>query len=152
MNMKKRIWMKRGWLMVIMLTVSMGSMAQRGTRAGNYSCCAGIPGLTEKQKTEITALENAHRNEMDKMRAERRKTGNYATRDAYQTAVDEKVTAHRDKVRSLLNEDQKAVFDQLQSGQGQGKYARRGGRGGGPSRNCRGAGQGMGGRGFRGGW
>ncbi len=143
MNMKKRIWMKRGWLLAIILMVSMGSMAQRGTRAGNYSCCEGIPGLTEKQKTEITALEKAHRSEMDVMRAERRKTGNYTTREAYQAAVDEKVTAHRDKVRSLLNEEQRVVFDQLQSRQAQGHYARRAGRGGGP---------GMGGRGGRGRW
>ncbi len=144
--MKKRNWIITGLVMAVVMTVSIGAMAQRGNRAGNYSCCEGIPGLTEKQKTEITALEKTHRSEMDVMRAERRKTGNYTTRDAYQTAVDKKVATHRDKVRSLLNEEQKAVFDKIHSRDGEGNYARGAGRGAGQGYGAR---RGWGGRGRR---
>jgi Spy/CpxP family protein refolding chaperone len=83
---------------------------------------------------------------MDAMRAERRKTGGYSTREAYQVAVDEKVAAHREKVRALLTEEQKAVFDQNQPRQGQGRWARQSGRGGGQGACPRGR---WGGRGRR---
>ena len=145
--MKTEKWIITGLLMALIMMVSGSVNAQRGNRAGNYSCCEGIPGLTEKQKTEITALEKSHRSDMDAMRAERRKSGNYTTRDAYQATVEEKVNAHRDKVRNLLNEEQKVVFDNIQSRQGQGNYARRGG--GGRGKGFQG---GQGGRGGRGRW
>lgn len=139
-----------GWIIVMMMavvmTASMNALAQRGYRSGDGSCCMAIPGLTEKQKSEITALEKAHRSDMDAMRDERRKTGGYATRDAYQTAVNEKVAAHREKVRTLLTEEQKVVFDQNQPRTGQGRWARQSGRGGGQGAGLRG---GWGGRGRR---
>ncbi len=139
-----------GWIIVmvmaVVMTASMNALAQKGYWSGDGSCCMAIPGLTEKQKSEITALEKAHRSEMDAMRAERRKTGGYSTREAYQVAVDEKVAAHREKVHALLTEEQKAVFDQNQPRQGQGRWARQSGRGGGQGACPRGR---WGGRGRR---
>ncbi|HQE50896.1 MAG TPA: hypothetical protein PLD74_00915 [Prolixibacteraceae bacterium] len=122
---KKNLSMAALIAAVIMLT-SVEALAQRGNRSGSYFCCDNLPGLTEKQRTEITALEKAHRADMDAMRAERRKSGNYTTREAYQNLVDEKVAAHRGKVRALLNEEQKAVFDNMQIRPGRGQYGRAG--------------------------
>lgn len=151
-KMKMKSFIAKVLLVAVILTAGMFVSAQRGYGPVYYSCCETLPGLTDKQKIEIAALEKAHRDEMDSLRSEHQQTGNYTTRDAWLASVTEKVTAHRAKVRSLLNEDQKILFDQLQSRQG--NYARRadGGRGRGVGVQSRGRDsipQGRG-RGFRG--
>lgn len=105
----------------VMLMATTSTFAQRGNRATTNSCCMDIPGLTEQQKTQITALEQQHQKDMQAMRDARRKSGSYADRDAYQAAIDKKVSDHRNSVRNLLNTDQKTFFDNLQAQGGQGR-------------------------------
>jgi hypothetical protein len=111
-------------VMIVLATILMATTttyAQRGNRGAAGSCCMNIPGLTEEQKTRITGMEQQHLKEMQEMRDARRKSGSYADRDAYQAAVGQKVTDHRNAVRNLLNADQKIIFDNIQAQGGQGK-------------------------------
>jgi uncharacterized membrane protein len=108
-------------VLVVFLMATTATFAQRGNRAAANSCCMDIPGLTEQQKTQITTLEQQHQKDMQAMRDARRKSGSYTDRDAYQAAVNQKVTDHRNAVKNLLNADQKVIFDNIQAQGGQGK-------------------------------
>lgn len=108
-------------LLVVFLMATTATFAQRGNRAAVNSCCMDIPGLTEQQKTQITTLEQQHQKDMQAMRDARRKSGSYTDHDAYQAAFNQKVTDHRNAVKSLLDADQKLIFDNIQAQGGQGK-------------------------------
>ena len=108
-------------MMAVILMATNVTYAQRGNRAAAGSCCLNIPGLSDEQKSSITTLEQQHLKEMQEMRDARRKSGNYADRDAYQAEVDRKVTDHRNAVRNLLNTEQKTFFDNIQAQGGQGR-------------------------------
>ena len=102
-------------ILAVILIASINSFAQRGNRmAGANSCTLNIPGLTEKQKTEINSLKEQHRKEMDSFRTEWRQSAAYAAAEAHQAEVTKKVAAHREAVRNLLNDDQKSVLDNRQ--------------------------------------
>jgi hypothetical protein len=118
--MKNKVLNSTMMILAVMLVAATATFAQKGNRATGSSCCMNIPGLSEQQKTEITAMEKQHLQEMQEMRETRRKSGTYADRDAYQTAVERKVTEHRTAVRNLLDADQKVIFDNIQSQGGQG--------------------------------
>ncbi len=102
-------------ILAVVLISADSAFAQRGRQNFAGSCCSNIPGLTEQQRNQISALEQQHQKEMQEMRDARRKSGSYADRDAYQSAVDQKVANHRNSVRNLLNDDQKVIFDNLQA-------------------------------------
>jgi Spy/CpxP family protein refolding chaperone len=127
-------------VLAVIMSVSINSWAQRGHRMGRgNSCCLNITGLTEKQKTEIADLKQQHRKEMDAFRAEWRQSAAYAAREVHQAEVSKKVTAHRDAVRKLLNEDQQRVFDNPRSSGGR-NFGKANGRGMGRGVLCRGNG------------
>lgn len=132
-------------VLAVLLMATTTIFAQRGNRAAANSCCMDIPGLTEQQKTQITNLEQLHKKDMQAMRDARRKSGSYTDRDAYQAAVDQKVTDHRNAVKNLLNADQKVIFDNIQAQGGQGKNQQANmRRGGGQRRAMQGGGRGQG--------
>ena len=96
-----------GVFLTIILIAGGNVEAQRGGRMGAWNgCCLGIPGLTDKQRTEITNLETQHRKEMEALRSEWRKSGAYSQREAHLADVGKKVEAHRNAVKNLLNDDQ----------------------------------------------
>jgi hypothetical protein len=80
----------------------------RGMAPGQY--CGNIPGLTDKQKTELTELATKHRAEMDALRAERQGAKD---RDAWY-AAGQKMTAatdkHRFDIRNVLTDEQKEAY------------------------------------------
>jgi hypothetical protein len=138
-----------GLFLTIMLIAGGNVVAQRGGRMGAWNgCCPGIPGLTDKQRTEISDIEIQHRKEMDALRSEWQKSGAYSEREAHLAEVGKKVEAHRNAVRSLLNEEQKRFFDNQQ-----GRYRmNRAGRGPGMGNCCAGRGGRYGGGQFGRGW
>lgn len=91
-------------LAVILMAIT-ATYAQNRVEAG--SCCQNIPGLSKEQKSSITVLEQQHLKDMQEKQDTRRKSGNYADREAYQAAVKRKVTDHRNAVRNLLHTEQK---------------------------------------------
>ncbi len=106
--------------LIVILVTTISVSAQRANRMNNEnSCCTNIPGLTAEQKNQIKSLEQKHQDEMATMRTERKKSGSYNDRDAYQKAVEQKVQDHRNSIRSILNEDQKTIFDNLHSNSAQ---------------------------------
>lgn len=140
--MKTNVIKSGVFALIIMLVTTITVSAQKANRMNaENSCCTNIPGLTAEQKSQITSLEQKHQDEMATMRTERKKSGSYSDRDAYQEAVEQKVQDHRNSVRNLLNEDQKTIFDNLQSnanqasnrqsyrGQGKGQGNQQGSRG-----------------------
>lgn len=131
------------FLFALVLVAGGNALAQRGYGAGRgYNGCMNLPGLTEKQMTEITKLRQQHRKEMDEMRMEWRQSEAFAQHEKHLAEVDKKVVNHRNEVRNLLTEEQKAVFDNPGRGNGRNRAAMAGrgmGRyGGGRAGWCRG--------------
>lgn len=135
-----------------------------GTGAGygfgpGYYCMNFIPGLTEEQQSRIGELTVNHQKAMAELAIKQRSTFDFTERAEIQGAMLQKLTAHRDELRNLLNDEQKKQFDLIQSrgmyGMGYGMGRRggrgRGGYGGWGGRGCRFYGYG-GGYGFQGGW
>ncbi|HNX78582.1 MAG TPA: hypothetical protein PKJ24_01810 [Prolixibacteraceae bacterium] len=104
------------WMAVAILLISVIiSPAQKGFRSGNGNyCCNNIPGLTEEQKSGILKLQQEHRTEMQQIRNTWRSSATPEGREAHLALVSQKVNDHRNAVRSLLNEDQKAAFGNTQ--------------------------------------
>ncbi|MFA5443661.1 MAG: hypothetical protein WC128_00860 [Bacteroidales bacterium] len=94
----------------LMLLTSLTMYGQRGrgnrnVAYNNYNyqtCINAIPDLTQDQIQKITALENAHKAEIDQLRNQRR-----STRDA-----------HRDQVKALLTPEQQKVYETLPGNNG----------------------------------
>lgn len=130
-----------------------GMGAGYGYGPGSY-CVNFIPGLTDDQQSKIAELTVNHQKAMAELVIKQRSTFDLVERDEIQGQIFQKVTAHRDEVRNLLNDEQKKQFDLIRSrgmyGMGYG-MGRRGGRGGWGGRGCRFYGYG-GGYGFQGGW
>ncbi|HAX95160.1 MAG TPA: hypothetical protein DCY35_01345 [Prolixibacteraceae bacterium] len=119
--MKTNVIKSGVFALIIILVSTISVSAQRSNKMDSEnSCCTNIPGLTAEQKSQIASLEQKHQADMETMRTERRNTGTYSDRDAYQNAVEQKVQDHRNSVRSLLDEDQKTIFDNLHANANQG--------------------------------
>jgi len=106
------------------------SFAQRGNRGTRpYDCYQNIPNLNEEQKQQITELRNAHLEEIAELRSERRSTAARAEKNEIRGKMLQQQQEHKNEIRALLNEDQKAYFDRnyksrsqaLRSGNGKGK-------------------------------
>jgi hypothetical protein len=105
----------------LMLMTSMTVFAQRGRgnrnaayTYDNYQTCINVlPDLTQDQIQKITALETAHKAEIDQLRNSRRSTrdGSMKT-DIRQQMIDAR-DAHRDQVKALLTPEQQQVYDAL---------------------------------------
>lgn len=127
---------------------------QRGGRAAGQAygpgvCVNYLSGLTETQKTKILELEKSHQETMTGLREKRRSTFDFSEKDKVREEMLQNVEAHRTKVRSLLNEEQKKQYDLLHSGK---NYGMRGAAQGAQENQAPGGGYGRpGGRGFRGG-
>ncbi|MBE0674692.1 MAG: hypothetical protein IH591_08535 [Bacteroidales bacterium] len=108
--MKKMV--KINVVLISLLLISGGMInAQgrgRGMEPGQY--CSNIPGITEKQKADLTELATKHRAEMDALRAERQGAKD---RDAWY-AAGQKMSAATDKHRfdilNVLTDEQKQNF------------------------------------------
>lgn len=138
-------------LIGLMLTVSM--MAQRGNGPGPLNTdkpgrglyCQAIPDMTEEQQQKIAGLRtaqikemNLYRNDLSIKRAELEKlqTADNADLDKINEKIDEigkiktemakKRAAHIQKVRSVLTEEQRAVFDSRHGHRAQGMRMGRG--------------------------
>jgi len=141
--MKRELLKTTVFLFALMLVAGGNALAQRGYGAGR-GCyrCMDLPGLPEKQKTEIAKLVQEHRKEMDEMRTEWRQSEAFAQHEKHLAEVDKKVETHRNEIKNLLTEEQKAVFDYLGSGNGRNRAAMAGGGmgrlGGGRAGWCRG--------------
>lgn len=128
---------------------------QRGGRQGGNPaygpgvCINYLPGLTETQKTKILELEKSHQETMAGLREKRRSTFDFLEKDKIREEMLQNVEAHRSKVRSLLNEEQKKQYDLLHSRR---NYGMRGAAQSGQDNQSPAGGYGRpGGRGFRGG-
>ena len=166
MKTRKFIWM----LLALIMSVSTGFAQGRrfmnrpgygmgagyGFGPGNY-CINFIPGLTEEQQSKIIDLTVNHRKEMAELVIKQRSIVDLEDRIEIQGQLFKKVTAHRDEVRNLLNDEQKKQYDLIHSqgmyGMGYGMGRRggrgRGGYGGWGGSGCRFYG---GGFGLQGGW
>ena len=103
-----------GLLLVLITAGTLAVNAQNGRgRTGEAGqVCASLPNITEKQKTELTALSEKHRTEMDALRAEMRAAGDSEKRSAVWTKMDNLRTSHRNEIMSLLTDEQKAAYNE----------------------------------------
>lgn len=101
------------WVAFIgIMLMATQSFAQRGNRTNRANnCCQNIPGLTEEQNQQIQELRTAHLNEMAELRQERRSTADWDQKDEVRDQMLQKQEEHKNEVRALLNDDQKAYFD-----------------------------------------
>lgn len=137
-----------GFFIIIMMAsfaVNGQGRASGFANQGGY-CVFSLPDLTDNQKEVITTKINSHQNAMAELRLKQRSTVIPSEKDAIRAEMLQKVAAHRNEVRSLLNESQQRQFDLLPA-----QYASGGRR----MAGCQWGGRraaGYGGRGFRGGW
>ncbi len=163
MKTGKFIWMTLALILTVSAVFAQGRRFMNrpgyGMGAGygfgpGYYCMNFIPGLTEEQQSKISELTVNHQKGMAELAIKQRSTFDITERTEIQSQMLQKVTAHRDEVRNLLNDEQKKQYDLVQGrsmyGMGYG-MGNRGGRGGWGGRGCRYYGYG-GGCGFRGGW
>ena len=159
MKTGKFIWMTLALILTVSAVFAQGRRFMNrpgyGMGAGygfgqGYYCMNFIPGLTEEQQSKIAELTVSHQKGMAELAIKQRSTFDITERTEIQSQMLEKVTAHRDEVRNLLNDEQKKQYDLIRS-RGMYGMVRRGGRGGWGCRGCRFYGYG-GGYGFQGGW
>jgi hypothetical protein len=127
---------KIGGVLFILTLATTTLFAQRGFRNRYYlpdynvmSCINQISRLTEDQKTEIRELEIQHQKEMDALRAERRSTIDLDEKGLIREEMLEVREEHLNQVKKVLNEEQKAQFEQIQSAGTLHKYQNYWGRG-----------------------
>lgn len=151
-------------LIGMMLTVSL--IAQRGNgpgpfntdRSGRGHFCHALPDLTEEQEQKLGELRtiqmkkmNAYRSDLSIKMAELQKlqTAENADMEEINAKIDEigkikvgmakQKAAHIQKVRALLTDEQRVIFDSKHGKQGKGMRMGRGrfhGPGGGHGQNC----------------
>jgi len=124
---------------LILIATTSITDAQNFRRTNNRMTYAGqcldIPGLTDAQKTQITAINDAHKKTIDQMREEF-----YATNDLFAAnEIKAKMTLeqnnHLEKISKVLTEEQRVYFNENivagPAGRGARAYNRapRGGRG-----------------------
>lgn len=126
--MKKMVKINVVLISMLLLTGGLINGQGRGRGMDPGQNQSNIPGLTEKQKTELTDLAIKHRAEMDALRADRQGAKD---RDAWY-AAGQKMAAASDKhqfdKRNVLTEEQKKNLAERRVGNF-GVAAQRGGRG-----------------------
>lgn len=121
--MKTQIISKSAFVLFafMFITSSISVFGQRGrnvakNQRGTLMMCVNqLPDLTPEQTKEITELIQAHQNEMQTLRTERRSTVVLAQKDEIRAEMDVLVKNHRDEVKALLSDEQKAVYENLNS-------------------------------------
>ena len=103
--------------------------------AGVMSCIDQISGLSEKQVSEITTLEEQQQNVMASLRLQRRSTPYLDEKEQIRKQMDATVENHRNEVMALLSSEQKEQYAKIlsqgtlhkyQNPYGRGIYGRRG--------------------------
>jgi len=92
------------------------SRGNRNVAYSNYNyqtCINDIPDLTPDQIQKITALENAHKAEIDQLRNERRSTRDESMKTGIRQKMLNARDAHRDQVKALLTPEQQKVYEAL---------------------------------------
>lgn len=139
-------------LVGLMLTVSL--MAQRGSGAGHLSAdkpgmghfCQAIPDLTPEQQQQISELRTMQMKEMNDFRSDlsikqaelqKLQTAENVDMDKINAKIDEigkirtemakKRAAHIQKIRALLTNEQRVIFDSRHGKPGRGMRMGRGG-------------------------
>jgi len=127
---------KLGGVFFILTLAATTLFAQRGFRNRYYipdynvmSCINQISSLTEDQKTAILELESLHQEEMAALRAERRSTIDLDEKNRIRKEMLEVREKHLNKVKAVLNEEQKAQYEQIQAAGTMHKYQNPWGRG-----------------------
>ena len=121
--MKTTIFAKFALVIVIVATVTTTTFGQRWNNPNRFAnnqvaftqptCVNQITDLTDKQISQIMALEEKHQTEMDKYRTQRRSTFDLSEKNILRAEMDKKVLAHQDEVKALLTEDQQNQYDLL---------------------------------------
>lgn len=113
----KRV-IKINLVLISLLLVTGGMIFAQGrgrvSEPGQY--CANLPGITDKQKTELSSLAEKHRAEMDALRAQRQGATDreawYASGQKMREATDK----HRFDIMNVLTPEQKQMFAPRSSG------------------------------------
>ena len=121
--MKTKIFTKLALVIVIVAAVTTTTFGQRWNNANRFAnnqvaftqptCINQIADLTDKQITQIMALEKKHQSEMDQFRTQRRSTIDLTEKNNFRAEMDKKVEAHQNEVKSLLSEEQQNQYDLL---------------------------------------
>jgi hypothetical protein len=118
-NLQKLFWV------FFALIVTTTSIFAQGRRTGNnvqtnqnLPCVTQISNLSDQQVVEIEKLEAGHQETMEELRTQRRSTIDAVEKSEIRTEMLKKVEAHQNDVKSLLNADQKAEYEQLQNNGG----------------------------------
>lgn len=128
-----------GLLLILLFAGSTMVNAQYGRgRASNdpYGYCMNLPDITEKQKSELTALSGKHRTEMDALRNEMRSSMDLDERNELRLKMTNLRNSHISDIQSILTDSQKQAFNSAcpayrsRIGRGQGFGAARAGRAG----------------------
>jgi len=100
------------FMVIIALTGSTVANAQAGNGRVNQPLqyCTSLPGITEKQKGELTALSSKHTAEMDALRSELWNSSDRAKRDEIAGKMQDLRVSHYAGVQSLLTPEQKEAF------------------------------------------
>lgn len=114
----------------LMLLTSLTMYAQRGrgnrnvAYNNNYQTCVdAIPDLTQDQIQKITALENAHKAEIDQLRNSRRSTRDGSMKTDIRQQMLNARDAHRDQVKALLTPEQQKVYEALPGNNGRNRQS-----------------------------
>jgi Spy/CpxP family protein refolding chaperone len=114
----------------LMLLTSLTMYAQRGRGNrnaafnNNYQTCINeIPDLTQDQIQKITALENAHKAEIDQLRNGRRSTRDGSMKTDIRQQMLNARDAHREQVKALLTPEQQKVYEALPGNNGRNRQA-----------------------------
>lgn len=87
-----------------------GRMARAMVPGSGYNCM-NLPDLTDAQVGKITALREAHQNEMDELRQSRIEAEDIYTRNEIAAKMLLKQNEHLKSIESLLTESQKESFN-----------------------------------------
>jgi hypothetical protein len=98
-------------VLILVVAGSMALNAQNGRANGSGQFCSTLPDLTEKQKTELTALAKMHQSQMDALRTEMRGTTYRDKKSEVWTKMQEMRNSHRSEVLNLLTDKQKETFN-----------------------------------------
>ncbi len=114
----------------LMLLTSLTMYAQRGrgnrnvAYNNNYQTCVdALPDLTQDQIQKITALENAHKAEIDQLRNSRRSTRDGSMKTDIRQQMLNARDAHRDQVKALLTPEQQKVYEALPGNNGRNRQS-----------------------------
>ena len=125
--MKTKTFLITALIMLTSLTVFAQGGRGRGNRyvarSDNKTCMHLVPDLTQEQIQQITALETAHRTQMDQLRSERRSTRDQEVKADVRSKMITARESHRDQVKQLLTPEQRRIYETLPYRGNEGQYS-----------------------------